>query len=204
MRDNLFLTKASACGTFCTMNHSEFQSRNLRFLLWKRLIKRDHWILEFANRLNLDHKEAERILLKGGLNSTQLGIVSNYFCISEEDILFKDFVTEVNILRENLKFLIDSLEHGGRKKLARDVGVDVTTITRWAKGKNPPDQGNLNRLANSLQISSAVDLTQEPIFLELNPVIATEKRRWLLDAIEKLDTQTLNEFFPALRKMLGD
>jgi transcriptional regulator with XRE-family HTH domain len=186
------------------MNQEEVQARNLRYLLWKRGLKQENWIQELADCLSCDHHKARSLLIRGNLNPSQIRTLSDRLDVSEEELVFSDLVQSEEILRENLRFLIGGIGHGGKKKLAETIGVDAGTISRWYTGKRPPDSGNLNRLITIFKIPSTIDLTKDTLFLELDPVVEHDKRLWLLEAVKRLDSNSLNELFPALRKLLGD
>ena len=185
-------------------SQEEHQAHNLRYLLWNRGVNRGNWVKELARLLKCDIRKSENILRGVSLNPEQIMELSKAFSISDEELVYGNLVEKVNIPQENIKFLLNTLAHGERKKLASELSVDITTISRWGTGKNPPDSGNLSRLSNYFQISPSLDITRTPLFLELDPITDPEKKHWIEVAVNKLDRKTLNELFPALKKLLGD
>jgi hypothetical protein len=52
-------------------------------------------------------------------------------------------------------------------------------------------------------LSAGTDLEKEPLFLSPLPVSLRERKRWLHEQIDRIDTETLNDLFPALKRLLS-
>jgi transcriptional regulator with XRE-family HTH domain len=122
------------------------------------------------------------------------------------DLRFTDLLTSSgrNLLAENLKFLFDDLERGGKKKLAEFFDVDPTTISRWLAGASEPQGPGLRRLVSYFNLPMDTDLRRDAIFLSLEPVSSVAKRHWVRDRLDNISEKDLQELYPALRRMLEE
>lgn len=187
-------------------------SLNVRFLLWSRQVPRPEWVRWLASRAGLGLQVC-RDLVRGRIaddviTSSQLAELSRAFDLAEDgsELRFHDLLLDSgrNILLENLKFLFDSLEHGGKKRLAASMGVDPTTISRWLNGASEPQGPALRQLVAHFGLPVGTDLKCDPVFLSVDPVSAVARRHWIRDRLDHLSEQELQELYPALRRLLED
>jgi transcriptional regulator with XRE-family HTH domain len=186
-------------------------SINTRFLLWRRGIPREQWQPWLESRTGLG-AEATRDLIRGRLADERVGEAALQelarafeHADAGESLLYSDLPRDSGgVLSENLRHLFGSLDHGGKKLAATELGIDPTTISRWLAGKSEPQSPSLQRLASYFGIPAGTDLRTEPVFLSLQPVSLTELKRWLHARIEELGTDEFRQLLPALRRMLGD
>jgi len=120
-----------------------------------------------------------------------------------EDLVYKSLVDQENILQQNIDCLFAGLDHGQRNEFAKSLGVDVSTISRWRRGKLKPSADRIRALHSCFGLSHDVDLQSTPLFLSPFPVSQSQRRDWLKRRIDELTLLELNELFPALRRLLG-
>ncbi len=192
-------------------------SKNVRFLLWKDGATPDQWPKHLRARLvrslgsyywsGPSGDIALRRLLAGAqLDDQEIEDVARSFEISEEELRSADFLQDAgtDVLHENLRQLVGSLEHGGKKRLALELGLDPTTISRWLAAKNRPPSPTLRHLVHYFGLPTGTDLTTEPIFLSPDPLSIVERKEWLRDRIDAMDADDLREIYPALQRLLDE
>lgn len=183
-------------------------TRNIRYLLWKERIPPRSWPSSLQYRLpqTWSMEDIRRLLDGCELPYERLQEVAAALNIADEELASGELVAEggVNILTENLQFLIGSMEHGGKKQLASDLGVDPTTVSRWLGGRSVPPQRTLRQLSDRFGFPSTADLAADPIFLCARPVSMAEQRSWLHQRINDMSPEDLRELFPALERLLEE
>jgi transcriptional regulator with XRE-family HTH domain len=186
-------------------------ARNTRFLLWKQQIPRDQWGSWLEARLSWSATRIKQ-LVRGHLDDSRLGYeevseLSGLFGMNadEQDLRYRDLVTErCDILRENLTYLIDSLERGGKKLLAEALSIDPTTVSRWLNGSFAPNKPTLISLSNYFGLPLGTDLTRDPIFLSADPIAEAEQRQWVATHLKDLSADEFRLLYPAFRRLLED
>src|ERR1051326_4831914 len=101
---------------------STYISLNVRFLLYRKRVSRSEWASWLARRASLDVQTA-KLLIKGLLADVQvsdnnLRKIGDIFELGDEteNLRVQGFSYQgCNVLRENLRFLLGSLSHGGKK-----------------------------------------------------------------------------------------
>lgn len=187
-------------------------SRNVRFMLWSKQVPRINWINWLTNQTTLSLSTCRDLvsdrIVDSALTSAQLTDLSRALDLSEDgsDLRYSDLLGDSHrhVLAENLKFLFDSLEHGGKKKLAKSFGVDPTTISRWLAGTSEPQGPGLRQIVSYFGLPIDTDLRRDAVFLSLEPVSSVGKRHWVRDRLDKLSEQELQDLYPALRRMLEE
>jgi hypothetical protein len=186
-------------------------SRNVRFKLFAKEVPRSDWISWLASHTNLGlpfcrdllvDRIADEDLLLGQLK--ELSRAFENLAEDGSDLRFTDLLVSSgrSVLAENLKFLFDDLERGGKKKLAEFFDVDPTTISRWLAGASEPQGPGLRRLVSYFSLPMDTDLRRDAVFLSLEPVSSVGKRHWVRDRLDNISEKDLQELYPALRRML--
>jgi len=186
-------------------------SINVRYLLWKAGVARQEWTswlelrgagLYLARDLVAGTRSDDKI------TGTELRDLSYLFDLGNEGesvLRFEDLPSSrENILVANLRFLFEQVPHGGKQDLARQIGVDPATISRWRSGAYVPEGPSLRSLILAFGLRADIDLKQEPLFLSVDPISASAQRKWLYAQIEKLSAKEVQELFPSLKRMLED
>lgn len=183
-----------------------YVSRNLRFLLWERNPDRRVWPAQLAAWVDCDLRRAEELLRGDAPRREEIARLAKGVGVSHPDLTGKDLLArkkDVDVLRENLRTLIHGLRRGEKGAFAAAVGVHPTTVSAWLSGKQRPERTNIAAVARYFRLPSGTDLEKEALFLSPAPVSAAQRKRWLKEQIDSLDTAALQEIFPALTKLLG-
>lgn len=177
-------------------------SINLRYLLWSRKVDRQQWPSHLAGWARCGQQRADALLRDGDLKPDEQTFIAKSLSLAEDDLRFADFIDGVNILHQNLIFLFSGVNRGEKKEIAKQVGVHNTTLSNWINGKRPPNNENLEKLCAQFNIPSGIDLKSDPVFLSLEPIGERAQKIWLHEHIDRLEQHTLQELFPALKKLL--
>lgn len=186
-------------------------SSNTRYLLWKAQVPREGWVTWLGTRLHwppelvgrLVHDQLDDKQL-GGEEVAQLSALFG-FDGDDQELRYRDLAGEHgDTLRENLRYLLGCLKHGGKKDLARAIDVDPTTISRWLNGSFAPHKSTLRALLGYFGLPHTTDLEEEAIYLSADPIAQSDQRRWLKQRVDRLSTDELRSLFPAFRRLLGN
>ena len=148
-------------------------------------------------------ERAARLLLAQPPSPEELYALARQTGRTEEDLAYEDLAAGLDILRENLRFLLRSLPHGAKQDLASAAGVVPGTVSAWLKGK-APSRSNQEAIRSYFRLPDRIDLTTDPLFLSPLPSSEHEHREWLRQRIDALDGETLSALFPALQRMLRE
>lgn len=105
--------------------------------------------------------------------------------------------------KANITFLLDSLGHGGKKKLAARLNLRAEQLSRWRGGQQTPHAGNLRELLRYFALDTDTDLGSVPLFLINFPIHSEARKKWLVQAIEEMPPDKLNPHFDSIRKLLA-
>lgn len=188
------------------MGAVSYLGQNLLYLLWRENVDRMRWREELAAWLGCDLRRAED-LLEGRDSELRPGerkALAKKTGFDPKMLRTQNLVTDenVHILRENLRYLIESLPHGRKKEFAKSVGVDAATVSRWHGGTLRPGKAKLLAICRYFGCPSGTDLARDPLFLATEPVGENQMRTWLRGELEGLDAATLRQMFPALARLL--
>lgn len=184
-------------------------SRNVRFLLWLRELPPAQWPTWLSGRTSLKDATIEG-LVEGDIEDSdvlkdEVDELARAFELDAEGILYADLPHEQrNVLLENLRYLFRSLERGGKQSLAREMGIDPTTVSRWLSGANPPQAPSLNQLVSYFGLPAGTDLKEEPVFLSAEPVAILERRKLIRDRVDALSVTEFRQLYPALKRLLEE
>lgn len=180
-------------------------AQNLRYLLWREKIDRSRWAEHVAGVVDCDAGHAEALLDYGALTPHEGERVAEHFCVAEEELRFGQFAREqIDVLQENIRYLVGTLDHGEKKHLAEAVNVHPVTVSRWLSGAQGPESAKLAALCRYFGLPDDTDLRSEPIFLSRLPASDRERREWLRERVDALSPRSLRELFPALQRLLKD
>ncbi|MCL4498789.1 MAG: helix-turn-helix domain-containing protein [Chloroflexi bacterium] len=181
-------------------------SVNLRYLLWKKNPDRREWLGQLTVWADCDVRRAEELLRGDRPRKEEIARIAKGAGVSVTDLTTKDLLLtkgDVDILRENLRTLINGLRRGEKGAFAASLGIHATTVSAWLSGKQRPEKSNVAAVSRYFKLPSGTDLEEEALFLLPVPVAATQRKRWLKDRIEELEAADLQDIFPALAKLLG-
>ena len=183
-------------------------STRVRCCLWKLGLPKSEWQSWLDLRL-CGHVYLNTDLVRGRLQDDQieeeyLNLLAGLFNLEPEDLRFGDpFGGSVSPLVENLKHLIKGEGVGGKGRLADELRLNRTTISRWLSGDSQPTVPTQARLMAHFRLPKGTDLERDPIFLALGPVALQEKQAWVQERLEALDPETFSALFPALQRLLS-
>ncbi len=178
---------------------------NIRFLLWREGVRRDDWGTKLANLLGCDIRRAQEIL-SGATDpeSQEVALIAKAYKVAANKLRTQSLVSEekVDVLSANIRHLIEGLAHGQRRQFAGQLGVDVTTVSRWSTSAQRPTKTKLMRICDYFGLPVTTNLQSDPVFLSVDPVTGSEMKGWLHEQIDGLETDTLRNLFPALQRLL--
>ncbi len=185
------------------MNEGSNIPRNLKFLLWKQGIPRDRWVREVSHWCRCDPVRAVEILRgDASLTDAETQSISEATAVEATHLFFDDLIGGTDVFGENLKFLLGSLEHGGQKRLAEYLKVTPGSVYKWGGGSQPPKRRHVAGLLSFFGLNAATDLEKVPLFLSLDPIGSPAKREWLVERIQQIEDERLDQYYPALKKIL--
>lgn len=179
-------------------------TRNIRYLLWKQGEERGSWEAKLSSWLGCTLERAIALLdgeckplaaKEGELLSRLAGLKPGEL---SGDIPADQ---EVDILTENIRFLISTLPHGEKKKFAEKLGIDVTTVSRWTRGTQRPTKKKSKQISNYFGLPPDTDLEVEEVFLWTEPIGESQIKSWISERVAQLDGKTLREMYPALKRL---
>lgn len=181
-------------------------SVNLRYLLWKKNPDRRGWLAQLAMWADCDERRAEELLRGDRPRKEEVARVARSAGVSAHDLTAKDLLAKdkvVDVLQENLSCLINGLQRGEKRAFAAALEVHPTTVSAWLSAKQRPERVNITAVCRYFRLPTGSDIETEPLFLSPFPVAESQRKRWLKEQIDGLDTAALQEIFPALAKLLG-
>jgi hypothetical protein len=184
-----------------------YTSENLRYLLWNEDVKREEWVSTLATWLQCDTSRSTELLFNNRrLDPAEIENLIKAIHFVERDFESMCLIEEdqMDIPLMNIRYLLDSLKRGDRKILAESLDVHEVTISRWYAGSQVPSSRHYEALGEFFGLDRTLDIRTEPIFLSLEPVTVGDRKKWLQERIEQLDTIFLGELFPVLRRLLQE
>jgi transcriptional regulator with XRE-family HTH domain len=179
---------------------------NLRYLLWRAGVRREDWASHLASWTGGSEVRAKALLRGANIGDEEQKRVADEGECTVEDLHNEGFWAEqVNVLRENLKYLLDKKQVGEKlSDISRGSGVKQVTLSRWKSGRQEPEDRQLAKLARHFGLAADTNLRTDPVFLSLSPVGELMRREWLHRKVEELDADTLHELFPAFERLMKD
>lgn len=202
----IYLTSPSENGKcYDIMN---FSSKNLCYLLWKAGVQKEKWAITVASWVKCNEKRAWELLADAsGISDRELRLICQVHGLAEEDFSYSYYLEldhSVNILHENIKWMLNSLARGGKKEIATKLNKDQVTLSRWLRGDQVPTAPTLEKLRNVFGIPPSIDLASNPLFLSPQPLLESEQKNWIHSRIDEISYKELQGLFPALQKLLSN
>lgn len=104
----------------------------------------------------------------------------------------------------NIAELFSNLQHGDKEKVANELGVNPSTITRWKRGEVTPSVKTLGKIARFFGLESAEAITGGYLFYKLEPATIREKRDRIVEKLLSLDDATFDAIYPALERLVRE
>lgn len=185
------------------MSKISIPTLNIRYYLWKKnKIERNKWAEELALLLGCSKARAKELLFHGQLSSDELEKFAEVVGQTESTTIHAPFFEEkIDVLQENLKYLLESIK---QKDLAKEIDVRKETVSRWNRGDHNITPKHLDALRNYLRLSTDVNLKTDAIFLSLTPFDDSSRRKWLNQQIKEIDSDVLRDLFPAFERLFRE
>lgn len=178
---------------------------NLRYLLWKREPDhREKWRELITNWSCNDIVRARKLLNGAEPNEGEIRNLAEILNLEQEILLFSKLLKPEEILFQNINYLFHELDHGMKGEYAKALGVDLSTISRWRRGKAKPTRFHIDKLCIKFFLDPELNLEEQPLFLSPTPTSIAARREWIKTKLDKLSPSELNELFPAFHRLLGD
>src|SRR5262249_49372228 len=117
------------------MNQGQIQARNMRLFLWRGGYPRDKWLAILGAWLGIEIERARELLNNGVLTVQEGQRLSDHTRQPVEELLQADLLAGTDVVCENVRYLLSGIQHGEQQKVAKEIGVDTTTVSRWRSGK---------------------------------------------------------------------
>ena len=182
---------------------NSFFAENLLFLLWQSGVAQEAWISRVGQYTETSPQRVAQLLAGDKPSAKEIARASRATDMPDTDLLYDRLASRADIFGENMNCLLNTLDHGGQKRLARSVGVKATAVTTWRKGTTPRAR-TLEQVKEFFGLPRSIDLRNCCLFLSLEPIGVLQKREWVKEHISVMNQQELNDLFPALRRLLSD
>ena len=187
-------------------------SQNVRYLLFQRGCAREQWVPWLESHTPIAPGKLAA-LVGGRLDDSLIGDADLQHLAQAlglpadaAELRFSDLLGEsqLNVLAENLRYLLESYPRGGKKQLAEALQVTPTTVSRWLSKETGVSSGQLNKLNQYFGLPVRTDLRSYPLFLDAEPAAVSQRRKWALAQLEGLPDDAFQSLYPALKRLLED
>ena len=187
-------------------------SQNLRFLLFRKAIPRENWLKWVQKNTSIPAGRLNALVSKrlddSEIGEAELQQLAKALGLPEdaEELRFSDLVSDsqLKVLAENLRYLLDECPRGGKKQLAETLQVTPTTVSRWLGESTGISSRQLSKLNQYFVLPADVDLRLYPLFLDVEPAAVSQRRKWVLDHLQALTDDEFQSLYPALKRLLED
>ena len=179
--------------------------RNLRWMVRQGCQDPSQWAVELnkLTRTYLDFNRAYGLLAGVDAKPDEIRMLSEIFKVEPEELVTVPLYSrDGSVFQLNLAYLIESIPHGQKDKVAKSIGVTAPQFSRWANGEIKPRKKNLRLLLKMHGIDPDLDLTTVPLFLSMEPLSGFQQRAWVTSRVQDLPAAEIAKIYPALRKIL--
>jgi len=180
---------------------------NLRFLLRQRNPDPESWpgILRSKGVGICQTEDRARQLLNGAeIRNDEVEAAFGCFDFGQPDDLRSARLFEQSgesVLKLNMGFLLATLPHGWKRRLAHRLDIKQETISRWINKGVPPEKKNVRGIIRFFGLPDNTDLYEDPLFLSMSPLGVFAQKAWLQQQIERTSAPDFGRVFPALEKI---
>ena len=150
--------------------------------------------------------KAKRVqaLLDGNPHSeAELKVLMDQYGIERERLLSGQlYEEEMELLKSNVRFLIESLPNRENQKWADVLGVKPPQLSRWKKGEVGPQPNNQKKLLRLHGLDPDTDLNAVPLFLLQEPISDFKKKEWVQKRLERTKPTEVAKIYTALKRLL--
>jgi transcriptional regulator with XRE-family HTH domain len=178
--------------------------RNVRYLLRQAGVPTEKWVRHLAKCATLEESEASEIIHGRKPTRQEAEAIAAAFAQDSETLQSAPLygLGEWTILRENLRFLLNSLEDHTQKALASELDKSEEAVSRWVNQGTTPHAKTLSALLSCFGLPADLDLKSEPLFLATTPVGGFAQKKWILDYVRRMPPEEITPVFEAIRRIL--
>ncbi|MDA7618291.1 hypothetical protein N8703_03230 [Verrucomicrobia bacterium] len=178
---------------------------NLRFLLRRQSPDPETWAGILWRKGICESKARALDVLKGAeIRGNELQVAFKCFDLGHPEELGAAPLFEQDgesVLKLNLEFLMSTLPHGWKRRLAHRLDIKQETISRWTTNGVPPEKKNIQGIIKFFGLPDDTNLREDPMFLSMSPLGVFAQKLWLQQRIEQTSGSEFGRVFPALEKI---
>ena len=178
---------------------------NLRFLLRRETPDPETWAVILWRKGICESKARALDLLNGAeIRQNELRVAFKCFDLGHPEELGAAPLFEQyggSVLKLNLEFLMSTLPHGWKRRLAHRLDIKQETISRWITKGVPPEKKNIKGIIQFFGLPDNTNLYEDPLFLSMSPLGVFAQKAWLIQQIERIAASDFGRVFPALEKI---
>jgi transcriptional regulator with XRE-family HTH domain len=190
------VTRLNELSTFCL---------NLRWMLFQRCKDPLDWAGELSRitRNFISFSRSHGLLMGGQPTLEEVRALADILKVDPEELQSVPiYARAVPVFRQNLAYLIDSIPHGQKDRVAKQIGITAPQLSRWTTGEIKPRTRNLRQLLKIHGIDPDLQLETAPLFLSMEPLSGYTQRQWVASRVQELPPAEIARIYPALRKLL--
>ena len=108
---------------------------------------------------------------------------------------------DIEIKEENVRYLMGRISDGQRADFCRQHGIHLQVAHRWAHQGAKLSRKNEAKFKNAFGLGD-IDLGKVPLFLSLEPIDGKSRKEEVIRLLEQMPVDKMDQFYPALRKLL--
>jgi hypothetical protein len=178
---------------------------NLRFLLRRQSPNPETWVAILRREGVCESEDRARQVLHGAeIRDDEVQVAFECFDFGQPDDLRSARLFEQSgesLLKLNLGFLMATLPHGWKRRLAHRLDIKQETISRWTTKGVPPEKKNVQGIIRFFGLPDNTNLHETPLFLSMSPLGVFAQKAWLQQQIERTPAADFGRVFPALEKI---
>ena len=179
-------------------------AKNLRYRLYKENSDYSKWEEILFKKVGIGSYRTKFLIEGDHPSDEEAQKIADWCGVSVDDVMSAPIhpADAEGILRENMKFLMESLPHGGKAALSKALKITASQISRWSSGTHLPHQSSIDVLVAYLGLNPRVDLKVHPIFLTNAPIHGEAKREHLQKLLNEAPSSFLDDHFASFEKLL--
>jgi transcriptional regulator with XRE-family HTH domain len=111
---------------------------------------------------------------------------------------------KISIFMENLDYLLEQLNNKKQGEILSEIGISRSTYSRLKNNQQSPNSHTRRKICDFFGINEATNLSEEPLFLSLEPIGIYLQKQWLYERIDQISGIEFQRLFPALRRIFDE
>jgi len=180
------------------------ENLNIRYLAWRENPDPVMWGKVLVKKASIKESRALDILKGAQPIDEEREALSEGFNINKDELSTARLLelSGEEVLKKNIKYLLNNLPHGERKIMSQALNVSQETISRWSKS-GVTNKTRPAKILHYLGLDPTIDLSFEPLFLSFFPVGKFAQKSWIQKRLDAISSSELSKLFPALQKLLN-